>query len=88
MVKRSMPAPNAIDTFLGDVLSSGFYVTSNDDEIGYRRSKVWMGLIENLGFVLNDDGTGQRIYVRDDSFQRLDLTWSLVDSRLKDGGDA
>ena len=36
MVKRSMPAPTAIDTFLGDVLSSGFYVTSNDDEIGYR----------------------------------------------------
>ena len=83
MVKRSMPAPTAIDTFLGDVLSSGFYVTSNDDEIGYRRSKADGGLIENLGFVLNDDGTGQRIYVRDDSFQRLDLTWSLVDSRLR-----
>ncbi|MCH1554514.1 MAG: hypothetical protein L7S45_07985, partial [Luminiphilus sp.] len=81
IVKRSAPAPTSIDGFFGGMLSSAFYVTSDDEEYAHR-SSIDGGLIDNFGFVLNEGGTGQRVGIDDNYYQARDLTWSLVDSRL------
>ena len=81
IVKRTAPSPADIDGLLGGMLSSGFYITSNDEEYAHR-SSIDGGLIDNFGFVLNADGTGERVVVAENVYRTNDLTWSLSDSRL------
>ena len=81
IVKRSAPAPTDVSGLLGGVLSSGFYVTSTSDDYAHR-SSIDGQLIDNFAFVLNPDGSGQRIAVSNGYSQVRELTWSQTDSRI------
>ena len=81
IMKRSAPAPTDVSGLLGGVLSSGFYVTSTSDDYAHR-SSIDGQLIDNFAFVLNPDGSGQRIGVSNGYSQIRELTWSQTDSRI------
>ena len=81
MVKRSAPAPTDISAFIGSVLSSAFGITNETQN----RSSIDDGLIDTFGFVLNEDGTGQRLQVASDVdlIRYQDVTWNQSDSRVE-----
>ena len=82
IMKRPAPAPTDVSGLLGGVLSSfGFYVTSTSDAYAHR-SIIDGQLIDNFAFVLNPDGSGQRIGVSNGYSQVRELTWSQTDSRI------
>jgi hypothetical protein len=90
MVKRSAPEPTDISSFYGTFLSNSFTVTR---DLRYsQRSSIDGGLIGTFGFLLNEDGTGERVYVTDldagdglmmGYVSREALTWTLSGSRLE-----
>ncbi|MCH1553626.1 MAG: cohesin domain-containing protein, partial [Luminiphilus sp.] len=84
MVKRSAPAPTDMSAFIGTVLSSGFSVTNE----ALIRSSLDGGLIDNFGFVFNEDGSGLRLsvypeYPDGESIRYRDVIWSQADSRFE-----
>ena len=57
MVKREVPAPSSTASLVGTMLSSAHFITSADVSFG-QRSSIDGGLIDNFGFLLNEDGSG------------------------------
>ena len=92
MVKRDAPAPTDISEFLGKFLSSGFYVTNEDNE-RWRRSTLDGGLIDNFGFSLEASGVGERAQISSDDVENSKsiegsirfraMTWSGSGDRIE-----
>jgi len=78
MIKRSAPAPEDISAFFGTFASSSFFITT-DDRTYAQRSLIDGGLINNFGFMLYEDGTGERV----SGLSRRPLTWSQAGSRFE-----
>ena len=84
MVKRDAPAPTDISEFFGTFVTNSFTVTTDLPSYA-RRSSVDGGYIGVFGFMLEADGTGERVLVStsEESINRRTLSWTQSGSRFE-----